>query len=303
MEFYFRKGGQNLGPLSIFKVRDLLESGELTAEDLGWHEGMSDWLPVAKIPALQELKSAPDKPSPDVLPSEPENSEFEEAQSTQRVRHSETGLRRLMEAKRLHALGWQRFLARSLDLLWFSLAALGGASLAGWIDPGEVMLPRFPVLMAVPLLWVLVDALFIYRWGTTPGKALLGLRVVTEDGERMTFKTSLNRAFDVWFFGCGLEMQMVSWVVKLFAMARLRQTGRTSWDAARGLNVEQRPVSSMGVTLALALFVSVLIAKSYIFFHMPLPRHLNSEERKMWENFHPKTVEPVPPPQAAELPP
>ena len=78
-------------------------------------------------------------------------------------------------------------------------------------------------------------------------------------------------------------------------MARLRQTGRTSWDAARGLNVEQRPVSAMGVTLALTLFVSVLIAKFYIFFHTPLPRHLNAEERIMWENFHPKVVETQPP--------
>ncbi len=303
MEFYFRKGGQNLGPLSIFKVRDLLESGELTSDDLGWHDGMTDWMPIGKITALQSLNSSTEKSPSEEISPEIETAEIIEAMHPPMLRHAEPGLRGSLEARRLHALGWQRFLARALDLLWFGLVALGGAALAGWIDPGEVMLPRFPVMMAVPLLWVLVDAVFIYRWGATPGKALLGLRVVSEGGEKLTFKISLNRAFDVWFFGCGLEMPMVSWVVKLFAMARLRQTGRTSWDAARGLNVEQRPVSSMGVTLALALFVSVLIAKSYIFFHMPLPRHLNSEERTMWENFHPKTVEPVPPPQAAGLPP
>lgn len=294
MEFYFRKGGQNLGPLSVFRVRDLLESGELTAEDLGWHEGMSEWLPIGKISALQSMKEVTEKSVPGEISSEIETPEFIEEMNTQVVRHSETGLRRSMESRRLHALGWQRFLARTLDLLWFGLLALAGAALAGWIDPGEMVLPRFPVMMAVPLLWVVVDAVFIYRWGATPGKALLGLRVVSEEGEKLTFKTSLNRAFDVWFFGCGLEAPMLSWVAKLLAMSRLRQTGRTSWDAARGLNVEQSTVSAVGVTLALALFVSVLIAKFYIFFHTPLPGHLNPEERVMWENIHPKAVETKP---------
>lgn len=291
MEFYFRKGGRNLGPLSVFRVRDLLESGELTSDDLGWHDGMTEWLPISKINALQSLKESTEKSPPGEVSSDVETPEFIEAMNSQMVRHAETGLRRSMEARRLHAVGWQRFLARTLDLLWFGLLALGGGALAGWIDPGEMILPRFPVMMAVPLLWVLVDAVFIYRWGATPGKALLGLRVVSEDGKKLTFKISLNRAFDVWFFGCGLEAPMVSWIAKLLAMSRLRQTGRTSWDAARGLNVEQRPVSAMGVTLALALFVSVMIVKFYVFFHTPLPGHLNPEERVMWENIHPKAVE------------
>ena len=63
----------------------------------------------------------------------------------------------VQQARQRHVAAWQRFLARSLDLLCFSLLALWLASLVGWLEPGEVTIPRFPVLMAVPLLspsWV-----------------------------------------------------------------------------------------------------------------------------------------------------
>jgi hypothetical protein len=71
MEFYFRKDGQTIGPVSIFRGRELLEDGGLTPEHQGWHEGMEAWKPCKDIPALDGLvNSNKSKEEQDALPAE-----------------------------------------------------------------------------------------------------------------------------------------------------------------------------------------------------------------------------------------
>jgi hypothetical protein len=47
---------------------------------------------------------------------------------------------------------------------------------------------------AMPFLWIPIEALFISRYGTTPGKSLFGIRVHTEIGGNLTFIEALKRA-------------------------------------------------------------------------------------------------------------
>ncbi|HEX4141409.1 MAG TPA: GYF domain-containing protein [Candidatus Methylacidiphilales bacterium] len=63
MQIYIHRDGQQLGPYSIGQVRDYLAAGDLVAGDLAWHEGISDWVPLAQIegavPAPAKLAGAP----------------------------------------------------------------------------------------------------------------------------------------------------------------------------------------------------------------------------------------------------
>jgi hypothetical protein len=66
MQIYIHRNNQQFGPYTIDQVREYLASGRLHAEDLAWHEGAPDWVPLSKIP---EIASAP--PSQPGLPSMP----------------------------------------------------------------------------------------------------------------------------------------------------------------------------------------------------------------------------------------
>ena len=46
MQVHIDRGGQRLGPYSIEEVTNHLAEGTLQATDLGWADGMPEWLPL-----------------------------------------------------------------------------------------------------------------------------------------------------------------------------------------------------------------------------------------------------------------
>lgn len=52
MQWYYSKNGTQLGPVEMSELRAKLASGEVTAADLVWREGMSDWSAAARVAEL-----------------------------------------------------------------------------------------------------------------------------------------------------------------------------------------------------------------------------------------------------------
>lgn len=59
---YLTRDGQQLGPYTHDQLRDMLASGEATADSLCWHEGLAEWSPLAE--ALPDLIPAAPTVSP-----------------------------------------------------------------------------------------------------------------------------------------------------------------------------------------------------------------------------------------------
>lgn len=51
---YVNRKGQQLGPYDSSQVSRLLLDGELSPEDLGWHKGLEEWVPLSRLEALQK---------------------------------------------------------------------------------------------------------------------------------------------------------------------------------------------------------------------------------------------------------
>jgi hypothetical protein len=49
MEIYLQKNASKIGPYSEIQVRDMLGSGLITEKEMGWCEGLTDWIPVGLI--------------------------------------------------------------------------------------------------------------------------------------------------------------------------------------------------------------------------------------------------------------
>ena len=52
MQLYISREGQQFGPYSIEQARDYMASGNLLAEDLAWHDGAAEWVPLAQVPGV-----------------------------------------------------------------------------------------------------------------------------------------------------------------------------------------------------------------------------------------------------------
>ena len=77
----------------------------------------------------------------------------------------------------------------------------------------------------------------IKKWGRTPGKALLGIRVVSVDGTPITWARAWKREFLVWTTGLWLGIPLLFLFAAALAMRRVVSTGRAKWDEATQTDV------------------------------------------------------------------
>jgi uncharacterized RDD family membrane protein YckC len=113
---------------------------------------------------------------------------------------------------------WFRTLARFCDYCLFFLI----------LSAITLFLPFFYgpffyyyLLLFVPFLWAPLEAFLISGWGTTPGKALLGLSVRDALGFKLPFSLSLRRAFFLPGRPGTVFKKKISWTRKLFAIVTI----------------------------------------------------------------------------------
>ena len=95
------------------------------------------------------------------------------------------------------------------------------------------MLFRSPVyIFAGTLLWAFVEANLLSSIGTTPGKWLLGIRVITCQGSRPALLGAFKRSIGVWWYGLGAGFVPVMPVMMAVNCLRLIMHRPMRWDRA-----------------------------------------------------------------------
>jgi hypothetical protein len=141
-----------------------------------------------------------------------------------------------------------RCFARLFDLGW-EAGALGAAvalllgahcrAFSVWLsEPGN---PALFAMLCLPVAMV-VDASVYYVAGNTPGKALLGLKITTLDGGRLSWPAYVRRNLAVWARGLGCGIPLVS-LIAMWRRAREASVGAdVSYDMKTGHQVSAAPI-------------------------------------------------------------
>lgn len=143
-----------------------------------------------------------------------------------------------------------RFLARIFDysilaLIFFLLRIFGILDSASW----DFALPlEF-------LIWIPIEAFFLYKFLATPGKMLLGIRVIPP--QKFTYEIALKRSFMVWARGLGLGLYILPFITMFYAYSRYLNTGITSWDRDLNLKVEHRSLNIVRVIICVIFILFV----------------------------------------------
>ena len=256
------KNDKQLGPIPEPDLASLVRQGKLPPETLVWSEGMTDWSPISNVetfkpslelvnPPVQFQSAQPSVQSPSAVASATSG--------------GETTTRPVLEAgfaEEPHP--WIRYWARYVDMNVMSLIV--GVLLAA-SPPAAALALSFLSILAYPF----VEALMFAMFGSTPGKWLMGIRVVRADGEQLTFIDGLKRTTGVVIKGLGLWLPIVSMITHIMAYNRLNNTGSTSWDEDGGFRVLHKPVGTLRILgligvlfglMGLAVLVGVMQAFS-----------------------------------------
>lgn len=273
MDWYVSRDGEQEGPFTAEHIRLLTETGGIKSHDLVWRTGMGGWKPVIEISGLltppplvikneiaPQVEVAANHSSPEaVTDSKPIGSGPALPQMSLPINEGPEVLSFPL------ATPWPRAFARIFDIWWESILIGGAAAFVlgqyssaflRWVNqPGSEYL--FGIIL-LPFV-LLFDAAVFRLAGNTPGKAMLGIRVVSLRGTPLEFGDYLRRNFSLWSSGLGLGIPLVILFTLWRQEKRLRNGQQTSYDEKIGSRVWSKPIGK-GQKLGFAIAFFSLFA-------------------------------------------
>jgi uncharacterized RDD family membrane protein YckC len=163
---------------------------------------------------------------------------------------------------------WRRSFARGLDLSLVSI--LLGLVLAPFAPESEIVGVKGGggtlSTWYYTTIWsaAVMNAIFISRFGTTIGKWLLGIRVLSEERSLLPFKKALGREIIVLLLGFGAGVFVFSLLSIGITIWFIKTKGATPWDRYALASTEFAPLSLSRLFLALPVIIGFSTAINFM---------------------------------------
>ena len=219
MPWFYANAGQQVGPISDADFERLTREGVIQPATLVWREGMAQWEPLANVrvaspPALPV--DAPIAAPGQVLCAEcrrlvPATDTMQVGNATicaackpiyvQKLREGAVTFTPQVTALR-YAGFWIRFGAKFIDGLIMMIVTLPLSFIfpvqfvfnpGSMPDIGKMLAQQGIVASLNMVIAMLYTWLLVGRYSATPGKMLLGIRIVTREGQRVTYLRAFAR--------------------------------------------------------------------------------------------------------------
>ncbi len=150
---------------------------------------------------------------------------------------------------------WRRWAARMLDFFVevFFIGFLYGL----FSGPG---MRELYANVLFSLLALLFDSALYAAFGNTPGKWLLGIKIVDADLRSIKRVTHFLRNLLVYLSGFGFGIPLLTLVTFLFQYFRVSRGAQASYDDTLGLNSLHFPCGTLKTVIAVLLLVAFILS-------------------------------------------
>ena len=148
---------------------------------------------------------------------------------------------------------WRRYWARGLD--WTIYGTLVSVLMEGFRN----RLVYVPVMTFFMML--LGEPLLLHLFGTTPGKAVFGIRVTDREGERLDYNTALERTWMVLWEGEALRFPLIGWYFQYKSLSLAEREIPLSWEETSELTFSDDKRWRYGLLL---LVYGAVLAAEYL---------------------------------------
>lgn len=240
MEIWLIRNGEKSGPYPDYEIRSRIEHEELEADARVWHEGLAEWIELGSV---ELFKNEFDKKT--IAEAPPLPSDYLE-----RLRKNPQ--KDTTPRPPLHLM--RRFWARWLDIFVYAALWWVGMYLAGRDIGSTFANPWMLLTMYVP--WFALESWLIHRFQVTPGKWLLGLKVVNDDGSVLPLKNSVWRSTRVMVTGIGFGWGLLAIFCQTMSWFTARRIGKPIWDYLGGHKVVAKPLNPVAILPVVFLFIA-----------------------------------------------
>jgi uncharacterized RDD family membrane protein YckC len=227
--WYFVRNGERVGPLGREEFDARIAEGAVRGDSLVWRAGMASWARACELGELGLPPPVPPPPLPPPLPPAPERAMNPFGAGVTAMEREAPDAK---EAPANYGGFWVRLAAKFFDrVILYGVAmlverAVVELAFAG-VAPEPMDWPQLWRLIAIVapiniLIALAYTVYFMLRHEATPGKLILGLRVVRADGSRLGVGRIVGRFF----------AEMLSAVIFLtgYVMAAFDERKRTLHD-------------------------------------------------------------------------
>lgn len=149
----------------------------------------------------------------------------------------------------------RRLLARLFDEWGMMFFLVGAIALTGH-NPS--LTSGLALDLAVQSIWLFLEPLLLRLFGTTPGKALLGLRITGRNGKKLTYSEGFTRHLLLLWHGEGFFIPIWSWIQMFRTARRCWNDEPQPWDVDTAYEAAPfRPLRHAG---AMALASALILA-------------------------------------------
>lgn len=160
---------------------------------------------------------------------------------------------------------WLRFWARTFDLQLHTLFIVIIWTIIHVESIDAIDNTTFSILIS--FLYIFIEWFYMSLFGTTLGKLILGIQIITKDGTRLSKEVSLKRARLVWFRGMGIGAGLIQLIANIVGYSNLKKDRITSWDRDLGLVVKHKEIGLLRTIICpfvVILLTSVALVSLFI---------------------------------------
>ena len=291
MKIWIIKNGVKEGPLHDFEVRTRISEGLITPGMSAWHQGMDEWKNIEEIPLFKDafildkdLEDFPPEINSEVVVTveEPYGEPYEEEDQVSFKDEKFTPEGEYVPTLKDGSLGnypLRRITARLADMILLSSSVYLFIILFYKQNPLIYMQSEETATFVV-ILFFLYEFGLTYTWGTTLGKALMGLRVESVSSENLSLFPSLIRTLlvlCVTMFSAGNVLLLIFNITLIFVYFKFKKT--TPWDIIAGSQIRGLPLKKARIIGIICLFIGINMMTSFI-----TPPEYHEQNREFFEN-------------------
>jgi len=239
MQWFYAKDGQQVGPVSDTEFEHLRHEGTIQPTTLVWREGMGEWQPHGNVTGTGPFVCVLCKQS------FPHDAVLRFSDVVVCAQCKPLYLQQLREGFHValpttlpFAGFWIRGLAAFIDAALFysvstAITMASGATFLQALGFSQTdWTTRDSVLLAVDMiLGTIYDMVLVAKYGGTVGKLICRLRVVTAEGQRLSYRRALGRSLAGWvsLLPCGLGFVFAAFDKEKHALHDLICNTRVIW--------------------------------------------------------------------------
>ena len=241
MDFWIIQNGERAGPYPDYEIRAKIQHGDLEPDSRVWSDGLDGWTKLEDMELFREEFEKRD-PRSESTPSRVEKTDPPP-----------------VDTPKPRAYIMRRFWARWMDLiaygsLWWLALYFSGRDILAAMSSYWVLLPMY-----IP--WFVLESWLLHKYGTTPGKWLMGLRVRNEDNSLLSLSAAMKRSLRVLVSGIGFGWSFLVPICQLMSWFTTRRIGKPIWDYLGEHKVQAKPIVPVKILILVAIFLASMFLR------------------------------------------